>query len=398
MKTTPRNVFARRLLVCAVVACQFGSSAGAAGAANEYKLHLQSAEKSLSSGMVGEAHTAIDQAMEAAGADPLKQADCYELLGRVQIAENVLGLADDSFKKALELRESKLGPKDPVVLRTCKEYASLLEKLDRKDEARQLLERVTIATASAKVESAGKTTAKAVGKGQSKFDQYVLAARQAEEKVDDEGALANWKLAAEEAEKAGSKERLSFALVHLGDKYLAKKDNEQGTANYEKALAIRQSSSANQNLGMVRNLTRLANLQMAKQKYGEAQKFLEQALAIEEQTSGGDCLRGTTLQSLASISMMNSQNAKAEEYSKKLLELADKSNGALANQYRMTARGVLMGLYFRTGRNQEAMKLRDEVTSSMSQTSSSDHIKAVQAAFAAGEKEVDESEEKSFKP
>jgi hypothetical protein len=342
--------------------------------------------------MVGDAHTLIDQAMQAAGDDPLKQADCYEMLARTQINENVLGLADESFKKALELRESKLGGKHALVLQTCKEYGELLQKLDRKDEAGQLLERVSVATASTKVES----VTKAPGKSQSKFDELVKAARLAESKSDNDGALANWKLAAEEAEKSGSKDRLAFALVHVGDKYHAKKDNEQAVASYQKALAIRQSASATQNVGTARNISRLANLQMAKQNYVEAQRLLEQALAIEDLTPGGDSVRRSILQSLASIALINQQNAKAEEYSKKLLDLASKTPGVISDQQRASALAVMMGIYFRTGRTQEAMRLRDQVTSSMSQSSSPEKIKAMQAAYTAADKEIDDIEEKSF--
>jgi tetratricopeptide (TPR) repeat protein len=381
----------RLLIMIAIIA--WHTPAMAATSVDHCKQLLQSAGEKLSSGMVGDAHTLIDEAMQAAGADPLKQADCYEMLGRTQISENVLGLADESFKKALELRESKLGSKHALVLQTCKEYGELLQKLDRKDEARQLLERVSESTATAKVESATKTP----GKSQTKFDQFVQAARLAESKSDNDGALTNWKLAAEEAEKSGSKDRLAFALVHVGDKYHAKKDNEQAVASYQKALSIRQSA-AMQNVGTARNISRLANLQMAKQNYAEAQRLLEQALAIEDQTPGGDSVRRSILQSLASIALINQQTAKAEEYSKKLLDLTSKTPGVISEQQRASALAVMMGIYFRTGRTQEGMRLRDQVTSSMSQSSSPDHIKAMQAAYVAAEKEIDDTEEKTFKP
>lgn len=368
------------------------SKPAAAAADDTFKKLLKSAQEALDTGMVGDAHTFIDQALQEAGSDPLKQADCYEMLGRTQVTENVLGLADESYKKALELRESKLGPKHALVLQTCKEYAGLLEKLDRKDEARKLLDRVAMAAATAKVESAPKVAGKAHGA----FDQFVQAARQAESKSDIDGALANWKLAAQEAEKSGSKERLTYALVHVGDAYSAKKDPEQAAVNFQKALSIRQSASAG-GLGMARNLQRLATFHMSKRNYSEAQRYLEQALTVEDATTGGDSIRGSTLQSLASIAMMNNQNGKAEEYCKRLLEVADKTSGPISDQQKMSARGVLMGIYFKTGRMQEGMRLRDQMTSSMSSATAPDQIKKMQALYTAAEKEIDDAEEKSFK-
>jgi len=227
---------------------------------------LDSARQALSSGNVGDAHNAIDQALDllakSAGDHSLQMASCYESLGRTQVSEGLTGLAEESLKKALDLREAKLGLHAPLVMQSYAEYADVLEQLGRKEEANKLREKAKAASATpATKAAASKPAAKSsAAKAPSAFDRFVEAAHQADEQSQKEEAENNWTSAVEEAEKTGSKDRLAYALVHLGD-HLRKRPLECSSL-YRRGIQVREQNSATTDLGMARNLERVGMMQV----------------------------------------------------------------------------------------------------------------------------------------
>lgn len=350
-------------------------------------------------GAVGEARTLLDQAMEIVGklgsANPLEQAWCYLALGRTQIAEGVPGLADDSFKKALELRVAKLGEKNDLVLETMTEYASLLDQLDRKDEAKQLQEKVTLARATAST-ATGSTSSPAVGG--SPFKKYISTARDAEAKGDKQSAIANWKLALAEAEKSGAKDsRAAFVLVHLADQYQLNKETAEAQALYKKGIEVREQAKATDTLGMARNLMRLATLYLGKGNYTESNQLLARALSIEDKCGASDLLVSNTLQNLCSGCVAGKDLGKGEEACKRLISVAGRMQSPTAAMKKNMGTGMLVSIYMQTGRMSEGASLAKDLSGAYGQANSSNLTAAYQADYNAVEKQVDESEEIAFR-
>ncbi len=352
-------------------------------------------------GAVGEARTLLDQAMELVGklgqAHPLEQAWCYLALGRTQIAEGVPGLADDSFKKALELREAKLGAKNELVLDTMSEYATLLEQLDRKDEAKKLQEKVTLAHATAAA-TAGSTGASTAAPGASLFKKYIATARDAEAKGDRQTAIANWKLALSETEKSTAKDgRAAFVLVHLADQYLYNKETAEAQALYKRGIEMREQASATDTLGMARNLLRLATLYTGKSDYAESNRLLSRALAIEDRCGASDLLLSNTLQYLCSGCVAGKDFAQAEAACKRLISVAGSMQSPTAVMKKNMGTGMLVSIYMQTGRMAEGASMAKDLSGAFAQAKSNDLTAAYQADYNAVEKQVDESEEKVFR-
>ncbi len=347
----------------------------------------------------GKAWSNNERAMEilgktgGGGTNPLEMATCSLATGRTQVTERSFGLADDSFKKALELRESKLGPNAPLVLLTCREYAGLLEQLDRKDEAKKLLERITLANATATASSAS-TQSTPANPTKDKFLTYIAEAKKAYAAKNVEDAKANWKLAVEAAEKdKGS--RLAYALVHLADLYMWAKQTSESEALLKRAIQVREESKSTQTLGMSRNLARLSIIYLMNKNYQEAERVLGQAVEIEQQLSPSNSLQAHTLQSYASTLMLTRNMGKAEQVCKRLIAIAEKIPGASGTSKKQIATSLLGGIYMQSGRMNEGMRIMQEVGQA-AQPSMTDLVKANTEEYEATEKEYDESEEKSF--
>jgi tetratricopeptide (TPR) repeat protein len=373
--------------------------------AGEVKKLLGQAQEALSTGNVGNSHTLVEQAMDlitnAGGEHALELASCYEVLGQTQIAEGTAGLADESFKKAMELREGKLGAKDELVLQTYTEYADLLDKLDRKDEANQLREKVTLARALA---TAGGGTSKSaagggsIGKAGSAFDTYMQSAQKLEKQNDMDGARANWKLAVQEAEKTPKDGRLAFALVHYGDQCHRNKDAAEATALYKRAIEVREQAGATDTLGMARNLSRLATLDMSGGNYAQSESLLRRALEIEDKCNAPDDFLGSTIQSLLSAMTMSKNNSGMEQMCKRLLEIADRSpQDPTAASKRAVATAFLMRAYLESGRRDEAMRMQKQLAAGTPKSMSKDNMQVYQDAYTSMEKKIDDAEMAAFK-
>src|SRR5262249_1689634 len=154
------------------------------------------------------------------------------------------------------LREGKLGANDPKVLDLCAEYAELLTKLKRSDEASKFRERITMANSlAAALPPPGQS--KSTAPGTDVFSKFVEKARADDAQQNRDQALADWKLAVAEAEKRSKSDgRLSFALVHLGDEYMYKKQPDEAEALFKRALELREQAGATATLGMARNMER----------------------------------------------------------------------------------------------------------------------------------------------
>lgn len=333
------------------------------------------------------------------GTNPLEMASCSLATGRTQITERSFGLADDSFKKALELRESKLGPNSPLVLLTLKEYAALLEQLDRKGEAKKLIERITLAnaTAAASTTADTKPTTAATSSKKDKFLQHVEAAKNAytvTKNLDD--CKANWKLAVEAAEPTKGT-RLAYALVHLSDMYMWAKQYPESEALLKRALQVREAAGSTDSLGAARNMERLASVSMMNKNYQEAEKLLSRAAEIEQREKASNNLQAHTLLTLASACLFTKNHGKGEQVSKQLMSVAEKIPGPTGANKKQLAASTLGSIYMQTGRMNEGMRLMQEAAgAAQTMKSPEEFIKASTEEIAAIEKEFDDSEEKTF--
>lgn len=349
-------------------------------------------------GEVGEARAQTERALsiagKATGDSSLAKAQCSIANARTLVSERTYGLADDALSSALQLRESKHGPNALVVLLTCKEYADLLEQLDRKAEARKLRDRITLATvtagasATASVASPGKANA-----GKDKFFALVEEAKKAADKNDSENAMANWKLAVKEAESAKRNDRLAYALLHLGDQFNAKQNNDEAEVLFKRALDLREQSPSKESLGMARNLVRLANSYTRKKNYTSAERMLNRALECEEKSGATAALKAQTMQALLASCMLTRNLSRAEQVCKALIALSESNPGPMSTMKRAMATSMLAGVYMQTGRMNEGMQMMKGSSSAMTPASTQDYGNAMKAEFTTVEKEVDQSEE-----
>lgn len=329
------------------------------------------------------------------GTNPLEMATCSLATGRIQVTERSFGLADDSFKKALDLRESKLGANAPLVLLTCKEYAALLDQLDRKEEAKKLTERITLANATATASSATPTRTTTAAPTTDKFLTYIAEAKKAYAAKDVDTCKANWKLAVEAAEKDKGP-RLAYALVHLSDLYMMAKQTAESEALLKRAIKVREESNSTQTLGMCRNLARLGTIHLMNKNYQDAARVLEQASDIEEKLAPSPSLQAQTLQSYSSVLMLTKNFGKAEQVCKRLISLSEKLPGTIGASKKQIATSLLGGIYMQSGRMNEGMQIMKQMSSSAVNQSPTEIVKAATDEFNNIEKEYDESEEKSF--
>lgn len=379
----------RRALAAAVAqGGQTGLMAAEAAAALASTLALR--------GQIAEAEGLLDSAqsiIEQAGGDgALAQASWQMATARVRVAKRVPGLAIEPVKSALSLRESRLGEKNRLVLATLEEYASLLESVERGDEARKIRERVTLARAT----SPGQALTPSGASGQ--FKQSIERAKAAQAKGDRAAAMAAWKAVVADAEAKGASDpRLAYALFHLAEQYYLNKDTAEAEALYKKAVAVREKASAVETLAMARNLMRLSALSMARQDYAQSQALLSRALSIEDKCGAPDAMVASTLQYLASAAMVTKNNAVAESAARRLLALSEKMQTPAAAMKKSSALGVLGGLYMQSGRMEEGMRMLKQVSTGMQAGGDTQaYAQAFQDEYAAIDKAVDASEEKAL--
>jgi tetratricopeptide (TPR) repeat protein len=337
--------------------------------------------------------TAILKNDEAA--HPLELACCYLATARRQCAEGTFGLADDSYIKARQLRDSKAIKDDLLALLYCLEHARLLKKIERTGEAKQLQEKIIAFLALNSTASGGVDSSKSGTKaGQSPFAKLVFQAKAAEGEQQWDKALELWKLAAIEVEKPGQEAKLAYALVRLGDQYRLKKEYAQAIAMYKKALDARDKAGATETLGMCRNLERLGQVYMQDQKFADAQAPLTRALEIEKKISADPAIQAPTMQYLMSMYLSHRNNSAAESMAKQLLNLPDTAGSTIALK-KQTARASLGGIYMQTGRMQEGMEIMKQMTPP-SASVGAELTKAFQSEYVRLEKIFDADEEKSI--
>ena len=345
-----------------------------------------------------EARRLVDQSSAILKGDeakhPLELACGYMATARRQVAEGTFGLADDSFIKARQLRESKGGKDDVIGLLYCLEHSRLLQKIDRKEEARQLQQKI-ISFLALYGTAGGGTTAKAGGKEtQSAFSKLVVQAKAAETAKDYDKALELWKMAASEAEKAGQGAKYAYAMVHLGDQYRFKKELAQAVVVYKKSLEAREKAGATETLGMCRNLERIGQCYLQDQKPADAQAPLVRALELEKKLSADPAIQAPTMQYVMTMYLSSKNNSGAEGMAKQILNLPDTAGSTIAMK-KQTARASLGGIYMQSGRMQEGMEMLKSIippTGNMGQ----ELAKAFQAEYTHLEKLFDDAEEKEI--
>lgn len=340
---------------------------------------------------------------------PLEMATCYQAIGQRQVAIHTLGLADDSFKKALDLRSAKLPANDILVLETCRCYADLLKQLDRNDEAKKLQDRIVLARAEAPAGNisvaSGATTsststesAKSAKTDESKpiLAKLVNEAKDASKAGDPAKAVTSWKAVVEAAEKSGAKDgRLPYALVHLGDAYHAQGSNEEAAVLYKRAIDMGEQQGAAKALGMVRSVSRLASIELQKKNSAEASRLYIRALALEDDQNAPDVIVAGTLSKMIAACMMAQDNAHVEVAAKRLIALADKIGGPAAEMQKRTAVAMLGSVYIKSGHMSEGVQLMKSM-SHMPKTNPADFANAAKESLAAEDAIYDKSEEATF--
>lgn len=330
-------------------------------------------------------------------AHPLESADCSIATGRIQSLEGSRGLADMSFKKALELKESKLKATDMAVLLICKEYAALLEQMERTDEAKKLKDRLTVASAIGVVTTDDTEPNDVVtDKKNSAFGKLIVEAKKAGAAKDYDKALALWQKAAQICEKSGSKGRLAYVLLKIGDTYSMKKEKDKSTAVYRRSATIREAIKAKDTIGMARVLTRLANVEIVNKNYDEAKRLLIRALEIEGQRKASDIMVECTLRSLSSACMLTKDFSKGEEVCQKLIALADKDSSPIAPMKKAMTTSMLAGIYIQSGRTQEGISMMKNVSGQLTPEAAKEYGKVTGEVYKEVEKEADAAEEKSL--
>ncbi len=286
-------------------------------------------------------------------------------------------------------------------------YADLLKQLGRKDEAKKLQDRITLAKAEAPSLGAstggtpGGNTAAApkevkADKGKPALAKLVSEAKDPSNTGDKVKAITCWKAVVQEAEKSEAKDgRLPYALVHLGDAYRMQGSDEEAVALYKRAMEIREKEGATKSLGMVRNITRLANMELQKKNSVEASRLFIRALDLEDQQNAPDAIVAATLQNMITTCTSVQDNAHAEQAAKRLIPLAEKIGGATGNMQKRMAVTMLGVIYMKSGRMNEGMQLMRSM-SNMPKPNKEDFADTMKHTFTADEAIYDKSEEASF--
>lgn len=354
-------------------------------------------------GEVQEARKLQEEALSTLKSDeksyPLEISWCRLAEGRRLSSEGSFGLADDAYQKALSLKQSVLKENDPELLVLMKEYAELLDKLDRKADAQKFKEKINYAlatevfdqgTGSVLSDRSGQSGA-AGGKGVV-FKKLADEALIEERKGNKEKAMSLWKLAVQEGEKTtGLESEEAFALVHLADVYL-QADRDQALSMYKKSLALREKVGKENTLGQARALLRLAQIAQAKGENQEYQSLLSKAYQIEKNCQASDSVLATCLQSLLSAYIVTKKHSEAEIAAKELLAISQRQKSPLAPLNRRMALSMLGSIYMQTGRMNEGLKLMQEVAEGMKLDGAQDQAQIYSKEYAAIEKEIDKSE------
>jgi len=344
-----------------------------------------------------EAVSVIDAAK---GENHLEKASVNLAIARTRQSERSLGLADDFFKKALEetVAGSNKGQNketdSPQTLLVCQEYALMLEKMERKDEAKKLNERVTLAKTLTPSSSTPLVIDAKAG-----LNKLIADAKKIEDTHDVDNTIEAWKSTIAAIEKANVKdERLAYCLVHLGSALIEKKNYPEAQAILKKALEVRKATSAPQNAGMARNLRRIGDCYMLEKNWDDAKNFLVQAYEAEEAYGADDATKNTTLNKLASSCLQGKDFKKGENACRQILALAEKSDSPAKSMKKMMATSMLAGILMQSGRMQEGMQLMQNMSGSMQMTqqNTQEYTAALKAEWEEVEKKSEEAELKTI--
>ncbi|MBI1270841.1 hypothetical protein GC174_10445 [bacterium] len=331
---------------------------------------------------------------------PITGAYCAIATARIQNLEGSKGLADQSYKKSLDLLQAAMKENAPLVILISKEYLPVLEAIEKTDEAKSLKDKISLAEAAGTTGSAN-TAADTAPKIQTKlsgkeFAKIVGEAKQNMIDKDFDSALAKWQKALAMAEKEGSQKKLAYVYFKMGDTYSLKDEKEKREALYKKSALLREKMKETETLGMARVLTRLANYEITNKNTDEAKRLLTKALEIETKQKASDGMIENTLRSLASACMMGKDFGKGEEVCRKLIVLAEKDTSPVAETKKAMSTSMLAGLMMQSGRTQEGLSMMQSMNGKLTPESTKAYSNAVAAQFAAVENEVDASEEKSM--
>ncbi len=357
----------------------------------------KSANYYVRKGEQGQARSYLDEASNILTNNeskfPLECATYYMVLARRQNSEGSFGLADDSYQKALNLFDGSK-QKDPNgMLQVAKEYAALLDTLGKKSEAEKLRDRINLARAGASSgDTSASTTATTGNTNPSAFLKLVADAKQAAAAGDHGKSKALWRLALDDAQKAGNDRKTAFVLVHLGDEARFEKKEEEAISLYRQALSLREKSGSVDNLGMARNLSRLAQCYIMAKKTSEAESLLRKAIEIEDKKDASLSMRAMTLQNLLSAAMMNKNNQQTEDAAKRLLAVSERQDGALAASNKRMAQSMLGAVYMQTGRMNEGISIMKAASADMSKANNELSTKAIMDEYNDADKCADDAE------
>ncbi len=334
------------------------------------------------------------------GENHLEKAAVNLAIARTRQSERSLGLADEFFKNALEetIAGSNKGENketdSPATLLVCQEYALVLEKMDRKDEAKKLGERVTLA------KSLSPSSTPIVIDATAGLNKLIADAKKVEEAGDVDKTIEAWKLTIAAIEKANVKDqRLAYCLVHLGSSLIEKKNYAEAQVVLKKALEVRKNCSAPQNAGMARNLRRIGDCYMLEKNWQDATTFLVQAFEAEEAYGADDATKNTTLNKLASSCLQAKDFKRGENACRQILVLVEKSDSPAKPMKKMMATSMLAGMMMQSGRMQEGMQLMQNMAGSgaqMNQQNTQEYTTALKAEWDEVEKKSEEAELKTI--
>ncbi len=372
------------------------SKGSAAGASTDtwrktVRDNISLADEKVKVGEVGTARHLIDQAIttvkEQGSEEDRLMADCLITEGRIQIQEGNKGLAEDSLKQALDIRRKILKPGDKQVCDLIEEYAVLLDNMGRKAEAEKLREEVAVERAKERV--AGATTASS-GTTTNICDKAIELARQATTAGDREGAFAQWKLALAAAEKQSINDpRIGYCLLKLSDEYLQKKDYSQSEQSLKRAIEVLKGGSHETSNCTAMALRRLAYLEFMNKNMQRASDLYSKALEMENRVNADPRIIATTVQQVASISMVSKDFSRVEQACKQLQELSSQLTGASKTYARITATSLLGAIYMQTGRSREGMDLLKQI-SNMQPANATEYGKQLSADIIDAERLTDD--------
>jgi len=276
---------------------------------------------------------------------PLTKAGLMDTIG---IVYRKLGLYKESeplVRKALEIRENKLGPEDPQVARSLMSLAWLFEQQGKYPEAEEYSQR-SIEIREKKLESDHPDVAKSLH----------LLGRIYHRQIKFNDAMPLYLRALEIREKALGPNHPDVAesLNDLGALYYVQGKFDEAEQYYKRALDIRESVLGADHPDVGRTLNSLAGLYLWLERYVEAEPLYQRSLAIRQKTLGPDHPEvANSYNNIAILHHYQRNYKKAEEYYKKSLVIRKKT---LREDHPAIAGGLedLANLYQVTGRIDEA--------------------------------------------